>query len=288
MGYEDARATKLLATHCLCCSLPLLDALSVERNIGPWCWEKHGGMGDPGVSDEDRTKANKLVHEAALNECTAERRVAIAATIVGLGFPALAKRIIERFGRKAEREVQARAKSRVYLHRNFGFRSEAKAPVVFVHTPWGKAAKEFNTEFKNSIPWTDRTGQKDPKDGNKFWWIVREQHRDMLLNLLERFYAGSDIETEEDEWVLGKARPVRAVPTPAPEPEVLPTPTVALALAPEIKVETVETVITVAAVIKKEIANGAAPALQTSQTIRELIEAEKSASAEYEDWGDLG
>jgi hypothetical protein len=35
-------ATALVATLCACCSLPLVDALSVERGIGPVCWGKHG------------------------------------------------------------------------------------------------------------------------------------------------------------------------------------------------------------------------------------------------------
>lgn len=41
-GYENAPATKLLATHCCMCSRPLVDAESVEAGIGPDCRKKHG------------------------------------------------------------------------------------------------------------------------------------------------------------------------------------------------------------------------------------------------------
>ena len=40
--YTDAPATKLLATFCACCSLPLVDAVSVETGVGPECRRKHG------------------------------------------------------------------------------------------------------------------------------------------------------------------------------------------------------------------------------------------------------
>jgi hypothetical protein len=42
MGYENALATKLLATHCACCARPLVDAKSVETGMGPTCRKKHG------------------------------------------------------------------------------------------------------------------------------------------------------------------------------------------------------------------------------------------------------
>ena len=42
MGYEEARATRLVATHCALCGRPLLDAPSVEKGIGPTCGHKFG------------------------------------------------------------------------------------------------------------------------------------------------------------------------------------------------------------------------------------------------------
>ena len=42
MDYTTAPATKMLATNCACCSLPLVDAVSVETGVGPECRRKHG------------------------------------------------------------------------------------------------------------------------------------------------------------------------------------------------------------------------------------------------------
>lgn len=42
MSYENAPATKMLATHCACCARPLVDAESVELGIGPDCRKRHG------------------------------------------------------------------------------------------------------------------------------------------------------------------------------------------------------------------------------------------------------
>lgn len=40
MGYEDASATKMMATHCLMCGRPLVDPESLERGVGPICARK--------------------------------------------------------------------------------------------------------------------------------------------------------------------------------------------------------------------------------------------------------
>lgn len=63
MSYESAPATKLLATNCLCCGRPLVDANSVEVGIGPDCRAKYG-FNDP-VGDAERAEANKLVFALA-------------------------------------------------------------------------------------------------------------------------------------------------------------------------------------------------------------------------------
>lgn len=62
MSYTDAPACKLLATHCCCCSRPLLDAVSVEMGIGPDCRKKYmGKLGGPA-----RDEANRIVYALAL------------------------------------------------------------------------------------------------------------------------------------------------------------------------------------------------------------------------------
>jgi hypothetical protein len=63
MSYENATATKLLATHCCVCNRPLLDAVSVELGIGPDCRKKYMPKA---LGGEAREEANKLVYQLAL------------------------------------------------------------------------------------------------------------------------------------------------------------------------------------------------------------------------------
>ncbi len=95
--YEDAPATKMLATNCACCARPLLDALSVESGMGPICRSKHGFSGKhaPQVSDEDRVKANKIVYAIALGLPT-EHLAAAIKDLRDLGFTLLASVLEDR------------------------------------------------------------------------------------------------------------------------------------------------------------------------------------------------
>lgn len=63
--YTEAPATKMLATNCACCHLPLLDAQSVEIGMGPVCRKKHGYDQVLDLPEEDRKTANKLIHNVA-------------------------------------------------------------------------------------------------------------------------------------------------------------------------------------------------------------------------------
>jgi hypothetical protein len=67
MGYEDAPATKMIATDCAICGRPLVDSLSVETGVGPDCRSKHGFSGKraPSVNDDDRKKANRIIYAIA-------------------------------------------------------------------------------------------------------------------------------------------------------------------------------------------------------------------------------
>lgn len=93
-SYENAPATKLLATHCCICRHPLLDAKSVEAGIGPDCREKHGYNID--VSEEARLEANKLVHQAACEQDESYVVLCIADQLRELGFAKLANTLIDR------------------------------------------------------------------------------------------------------------------------------------------------------------------------------------------------
>lgn len=93
-NYENAPATKMLATHCAACARPLLDAKSVELGIGPDCRKKHGYT-LRNVSEEDRARANQIVHEIACAQ-TGLAAATGAVELTLLGFEKLAKRILER------------------------------------------------------------------------------------------------------------------------------------------------------------------------------------------------
>jgi hypothetical protein len=118
MNYEQAPATKLLATHCAVCGRPLVDARSVELGIGPDCRKKHGyneadGPCDwPAVldtlgnsdlaplfiddkADESRRLANLVVHHIAAAPTSAGIPNLINA-LRALGFQKLSNRIAER------------------------------------------------------------------------------------------------------------------------------------------------------------------------------------------------
>lgn len=119
LGYENAPATMMLATHCVCCGRALVDAVSVECGMGETCRTKHGfydatpltpvtkgpfGVGTPEVdgavgtavdSNNLRRAANVLVHFAAANQRTT------AAVLAGwrvrqLGFDRLSTAILRR------------------------------------------------------------------------------------------------------------------------------------------------------------------------------------------------
>lgn len=66
MGYEDAPATKMLATQCAVCRRPLLDAKSVEIGMGPDCRKQY--QFDREIPPQDREDANKIIHKLALQE----------------------------------------------------------------------------------------------------------------------------------------------------------------------------------------------------------------------------
>lgn len=92
-GYENAPATKMLATHCCVCARPLVDSVSVETGIGPECRKKHGYMVD--VSSEARIEANRLVYSIALNRESMQSLVACN-RLKELGFTKLADIIVKR------------------------------------------------------------------------------------------------------------------------------------------------------------------------------------------------
>ena len=104
-NYENAPATRLLATHCACCARPLVDAKSVETGMCPVCRKKHGFNID--CSESIRLQANKIVYQIALLRSQCEQGQATwvqvgveclqgAATLSTLGFTVLSAILTER------------------------------------------------------------------------------------------------------------------------------------------------------------------------------------------------
>lgn len=128
MCYEDAAATKMLATRCAACGRKLVDATSVEASLGPICREQYYyedalpitpqvlgrvtaallGVEDPEVREkvgeavqagDSRRAANLLVYHIALLQKDPAAFPMIRA-IKALGYEALADRIEERLSVK--------------------------------------------------------------------------------------------------------------------------------------------------------------------------------------------
>ena len=98
--YENAPATKMLATNCVVCGRALVDAISVEMGIGPECRKEYDG----GITDDVRAEANKIVHDAALAAGIGriEEVLKAADKVEALGLKVLADKMRRRF-KNAER-----------------------------------------------------------------------------------------------------------------------------------------------------------------------------------------
>ena len=95
MSYENAPATKLLATNCCCCGRPLVDATSVELGIGPEC---RAGNNE-GIEETQRVLCNRLTHAAAIAAQKGQVEVIrqCAEAIRNLGLETLAEKVEKRF-----------------------------------------------------------------------------------------------------------------------------------------------------------------------------------------------
>lgn len=94
MSYLNAPQTALVAANCCVCGRPLCDSVSVETGIGPVCREKYG-YNNGGVTEDDRTEANSLVHRIAVNQ-RCDQSFTDCERLRSLGFGLLASRIIDR------------------------------------------------------------------------------------------------------------------------------------------------------------------------------------------------
>lgn len=91
-GYENAPATRLLATDCAICGRPLVDAPSVESGMGPHCRKVYGVGTD--VTPEARERINRIVYAIALDQsCT----LAQVRELAALGADRIVAKMAERF-----------------------------------------------------------------------------------------------------------------------------------------------------------------------------------------------
>jgi len=185
-SYLNAPATKMLATNCVCCGRPLVDALSVTLGIGPECRK---GM-DGGVSDEVRKEANKRVFDASMaaQGGHVERVIECADAIEALGLGDLAGKVRSRFKRIHDRPNEA------------DIVIEIEGGMFRVKTPYRRGrAKEFIKAWR-SIP-----GRRY-RDGRNY---VPLSEKDALWALLREYFPGRS--------GLG---PKGVFRVPGPEPEV--------------------------------------------------------------------
>lgn len=92
--YENAPATKLVASHCAICGKPLVDANSVEAGMGPECRRIYGRPNPQG--DKARNHANVLIYRIAALQDGSEEVLTALAQLFALGFENVADRISKR------------------------------------------------------------------------------------------------------------------------------------------------------------------------------------------------
>ena len=179
--YTAATATKLLATSCLACGRPLLDAASVEAGVGPVCRERWG-YGE--IANDVRVAANALIHEAARKETPLPRRAEIAEELTALGAPTLAAKIIARF-MKAGVTV---AHQSVTIGRG---QYEKQLDGLFVTTAY---SPEFTDALKETVDFRDRSPVFGKKaDGSKKFlgWALKPEAAPALWHVVRRCFAGN-------------------------------------------------------------------------------------------------
>lgn len=185
MSYENAVATKLLATNCVVCGRPLVDALSVERGIGPECRK----YANAGIEDRIRKAANTCVFEAAIaaQEGRIEKVMSLAQNIEEMGLTVLANKMRRRFKKAIER------KSKITI--------DVEDDFFVVNTPFRRGDKKA---FVNA--WRNIPGRRFQKGLN----YVPVTQKMALWKLLREFFGG-----QYADGPKGKFR----IPKPDPKPE---------------------------------------------------------------------
>ncbi len=118
MSYENAPSTQMLATRCAICGRQLRDAKSIERGIGPECFEKYGGaeanidpdwisasraLNEPlNVSAGHLSAANMLIHRISVNQGS-DVAMRCAAALWHLGY----RKVVMAIGKNRPNAIRA-------------------------------------------------------------------------------------------------------------------------------------------------------------------------------------
>lgn len=195
--YENAPASSLLATNCLCCNRPLVDAASVEAGIGPICREKYGYNSQ--IDEATRVEANVLIHEAARADTEVPRVLEIADLLEAMGAQVLASKVRTRFIKPPKYEGKT-----VTIERHpFIFADWSRTHVwgdevaLHVYTPGRN--KQFNEDLKATVSKYDRG--VETSNGKFECWVVASKCRVELWTLLRRHFAGATLVTPEGKSV---------------------------------------------------------------------------------------
>jgi hypothetical protein len=135
MGYENAPATAMVATVCVCCQTALVDAKSVEIGMGPVCRKKHGYNVE--VGEDARKQANVIIHYLACERFPADLAEKLA-ELEGLGFQRLVAILMKR---KSAAQVTVSADATV-------FEVRSKYDVEFVNALRAISGRRWNGEAK--------------------------------------------------------------------------------------------------------------------------------------------
>jgi len=168
--YTEAPATRLLASFCVCCGRPLVDATSVELGLGPEC---RRNIYPEGVGEIERRTANKLVCAAAkaAQLGKVQEVLDLAESIRALGFEVLAGKVGRRFTRVAPKD------------RKVDIEVSEKGDLLIVKTPFRRGAKDEFIAAWRAIPGRrfDRSNESN---------VVPVAQKQALWNLLREFFPG--------------------------------------------------------------------------------------------------
>lgn len=181
---QSKKLSTLFATHCLCCGRPLVDAISVETGVGPVCRQRYEY--DRHTNREDQLIANRLIHEAALNDTPDKRLLEIAEDLDTLNYKGVATKIRDRFVQNP------------VAHHRIAF-TITREPAIFgrgqrAHTMEAFVIKNtwmpgFEGSLTTEIDWRDRALVRDDAD-EIIGWAVKPRAKKALWKVLSIYFEG--------------------------------------------------------------------------------------------------